>query len=185
MPPKNGIIEGYLLTDPSMQQQQIETPSPEPSPGYPSFEEAKLDAISERMEEVSERLIRYLSVPGRELEAGPLFFSLDFQKQMQFIDSLLAEVFEGEAGHNDPPTIQYRKEISNQLRIVKNEVDLNNAVSGACVGKADEAVKFFRANPHRIGSFFAELVREHGDESKAVTEMILDHLLGKLRKPVS
>jgi len=162
---------------------QTETPIPQPSPGYPSFEEAQMAAITYGIDETYENLIRYFSFPGREAEIGSLFFSLYFPKQIQFIESLLAEVFEGEAGHYDPPTIEYRKRISNELRIVKNEVDLNMAVSDARVGKADSAVKFFRANPHRIKSFFAELIRQHPDESKAVTLTILDHLLGKLRKP--
>jgi len=161
---------------------QTETPSPEPSLGYPSFEEAKIAALSERIENVSERLIRHFSVPGREMEVGPLFFSLDFPKQIQFIECLLAEVFEGEAGHNDPPTIEYRKRISSELRLVKNEVDLNMALSESRIGKDDAAIKFFRANPHRIKSFFAELVREHKEQSKAITESLLLHLIGKLQK---
>ena len=155
----------------------------EPVYGYPSFEEAQLAALTQGIPETSDKLIDYFSVSGREAEVGSLFYSLNFPDQLQFIDSLLAEVFEGESGHNDPPTIEYRKRISNELRLMNNNIDLNRAVSDARIGKADTAIKYFRANPHRIKSFFSAL-NEYPEESKAVILTILEYLLGKIHKRV-
>ena len=167
-----------------MRTETTESSSEEMTPDFSDFEAAKMAAQVDLDWETFRKLIRYLSVPEREMEVIPLFFSLDYPKQIQFIVCLLAEVFEGAAGHNDPPTIEYRKRISNELRLVKNEINLNMALSEA-LRKPDAAIKFFRANPHRIESFFAELVREHKEESKAITESLLLHLIGKLRKPAN
>lgn len=156
-----------------------------PIQGFADFESALESLHANGLDESFNDLIRYFSVPGREIEIESLFTALDFHRQIRFIELLMSEVFEGISHHHQPTMIVYRKRISEGLRVTKGEIGIESAIAEARVGHPDSAVSFFRAHPSRIKIFLAELNNQFPEEAKAVTLSLVEHLMGKLQQTKS